>query len=318
MILIFLIGFTTVVPYLYNWLFPDQYDVGLDRSAITRLKLQENEGRFYEEEVSPNEGNANSFSDASTDLFAFDPNTLSLEGWQRLGLSEKQAGAILKYRSKGGHFYKAEDLKKMYTLNERVYAKILPYVRIEKGTGLVENNKEERYPGTDHHSTNNSYSRPNSPANHFSGANRDKLQAIGASSKKSGSVMVELNSADTLMLDEVKGIGPAFARRIVKYRDRLGGFYKTEQLLEVFGLDSAMYLGLKNQVRVDLSALKKISINTAEFEDFKNHPYIRYKQVNALIQFRKQHGNYSNIADLKKVAIMTPEILTNLGPYLTF
>jgi len=318
MVLIFLIGFTTMVPYLYNWLFPDRSAHDEDRSAITKLKLQENDDGYIENEVSSIERKSNSPGDVSTNLFAFDPNTISLEGWQKLGLSEKQAGAIIKYRSKGGHFYKPEDLKKMYTINERVYAKIAPYVRIEKVIGPSDKNKEDHqgsttnYPIASHDRSIISSSNASSNANHY------KLQSTGAYSKKSGAVMVELNGADTLMLDEVKGIGPAFARRIVKYRDRLGGFYKTEQLLEVFGLDSAMYMGLKNQVRVDLSALRKININTVEIEDFKNHPYIRYKQVNALIQFRKQHGNYSNIADLKKVAIITPEILANLGPYLTF
>jgi competence protein ComEA len=110
----------------------------------------------------------------------------------------------------------------------------------------------------------------------------------------------------------------AFANRIVKYRARIGGFYKKEQLMEVFGLDSVKYTEIKDQIIVDVSKIKKININTVEIEDFKNHPYIRYKQVNALVQYRKQHGKYSNFADLNKVAILNQETIDRLAAYLEF
>lgn len=88
--------------------------------------------------------------------------------------------------------------------------------------------------------------------------------------------------------------------------------------MEVFGLDSLKYNEIKDQVEIDVSGIKKINVNTAGFEDFKNHPYIRYKQVNALIQYRKQHGNYSNIADLNKVAVFSQETIDRLAAYLEF
>jgi competence ComEA-like helix-hairpin-helix protein len=86
----------------------------------------------------------------------------------------------------------------------------------------------------------------------------------------------------------------------------------------VFGLDSAKFEEIKNQISVNASELKMININTAKLEDFKGHPYVRYKQVNAIIEYRKQHGNYSNIADLNKVAILSQEMIERLAPYLTF
>ncbi|MNL38591.1 Helix-hairpin-helix motif protein [compost metagenome] len=86
----------------------------------------------------------------------------------------------------------------------------------------------------------------------------------------------------------------------------------------MFGLDSAKFDEVKGQVILDLSGIKKINVNTAGADDFRNHPYIRYKQVNALIQYRKQHGNYSNIADLNKVLILNQETISRLAPYLEF
>jgi competence protein ComEA len=130
--------------------------------------------------------------------------------------------------------------------------------------------------------------------------------------------MVELNAADSASLDDIRGIGPAFALRILNYRERVGGYVSTAQLMEVFGLDSLKFSEIKNQVRVDASLIRKININTATAENFKNHPYLRFKQINAIIQYRKQHGNYSNIADLSKVVVIPAETVARLAPYLIY
>jgi len=222
----------------------------------------------------------------ATRRFYFDPNTLSLQGWQQLGLSQRQALSLLKYIAKGGQFRKAQDLQKMYTISDELYQQIAPYVRImpmaeQKGLGL--------------------------------GAYKP-----GRKISRSELKLVSLNTADSAALVEVSGIGPAFARRILKYRERLGGFYRKEQLLEVYGLDSIKYEEISSQLIITPDQLRKININTAALEDFKNHPYIRYKQINALIQYRKQHGNYSNIADLNKIAILDGETIERLAPYLNF
>ncbi len=218
--------------------------------------------------------------------FFFDPNTIGILAWQQLGLSSHQAAAILKYRSKGGQFRKVEDLQKMYTISELMYRKLAPYVRISQPK----------------------VNRKTFPMPSFRSGAKPKRELK----------LIEINSADSAKLEEISGIGQAFARRILKYRERLGGFYKKEQLLEVYGLDSLKYEEIKMQVDIDLEKLKRININIAVMEDFKNHPYIRYKQVNAVIQYRKQHGNYSNIADLNKVAILDKETIERMVPYLIF
>jgi competence protein ComEA len=126
------------------------------------------------------------------------------------------------------------------------------------------------------------------------------------------------NVADSAALESIRGIGPAFASRILKYRNRLGGFYKKEQLMEVYGLDSAMFGLLEGQILVDPSSIRTININTATFEEMKKHPYLTYKQMNAIIQYRKQHGSYHSIVDLTKIAILNDEILRKIEPYLTY
>lgn len=136
--------------------------------------------------------------------------------------------------------------------------------------------------------------------------------------KAAPGVVVELNTADTAQLTTLPGIGASFARRIVSYRNHLGGFYSKEQLKEVYGLDADKYAGLQAQIKVDASRIKKIPINKATFDDLKYFPYLSFKQMNAIIQFREQHGDYTSIVDMKNIAILNDEILRKIEPYLAF
>jgi competence protein ComEA len=285
MVLLILLAGVSVFPMVYRALRPQELPTAEEQLAVLKFAMA-NQPEAYKK-TEPRNFSAKGYPEKiKSVLFYFDPNVIDINDWQKLGLSEKQAQAILNYRSKGGVFRKKADLQKMYTISSPLYKVLEPYVQIA---------------GTE-----------------FSTS--QKVQAITAAPVPIPKELklIELNGADTLELDQIKGIGMVFARRIVAYRERIGGFHKKEQLMEVFGLDSLKYNEVKNQVSIDQDKLKKININTAELADFKNHPYIRYKQVNALIQYRKQHGNYSNIADLNKVAILTPEIIGRLAPYLIF
>ena len=215
--------------------------------------------------------------------FEFNPNNLSAEYWQRLGLSKKQINTIKNYEAKGGRFYRKEDLKKIYSISKENYLKLEPYIKI-----------------------------PEIPRreNNYAASPVEKPLKVAT--------IIELNAADSAKLETIRGIGPAFASRIVKYRKRLGGFYRKEQLKEVYGIDSAKFSQLENQISVDQSDIQRININTAAFDDLKQHPYLSYKQMNAIIQYRKQHGPYNTVNDLKKVLLLNEEILNKIKPYLIF
>ena len=130
--------------------------------------------------------------------------------------------------------------------------------------------------------------------------------------------IIDINTADSAQLDLIKGVGGAFATRILKYRERLGGFHHQTQLMEVYGLDSVRYEEIKTQISINPGALKIININTAQFNDLKGSPYLSYKQIKAIIQYRKQHGNYSGLADLKKVLILNQAVIDKIRPYISF
>jgi competence protein ComEA len=143
-------------------------------------------------------------------------------------------------------------------------------------------------------------------------------EAENISKKLKPGEAVELNSADSAKLTEVRGVGPSFAVRIVRYRDRLGGFYHKEQLKEILGIDSLKYAEIKDQVSVNPNKVSRININTISFEQLRIFPYLGYKQVNAIIQYRTQHGNYTSVNDMKNIAILGDKILSKIEPYLNF
>lgn len=141
--------------------------------------------------------------------------------------------------------------------------------------------------------------------------------AFRSNKVKAGEV-VEVNTADSAKLTMIHGIGPAFARRIVHYRERIGGFYNKEQLKEVYGIDEQKYNQIKGDIAVDGKQITKVNINTATFNELKRFPYLSYKQMDAIVAYRDEHGNYNALTDLKNIAILNDGILRKIGPYLVF
>ena len=113
---------------------------------------------------------------------------------------------------------------------------------------------------------------------------------------------IDLNTADTALLQQLYGIGPSFAGRIVEYRDKLGGFVTKEQLLEVYAMDSARYEGFKNRITVDSSfSPNKLRINYDSFKTLFRHPYLNYEEVKKIVNYREHKGLITSWRQLSKV-----------------
>jgi DNA uptake protein ComE-like DNA-binding protein len=238
-----------------------------------------NKRSYNYKELKDKIGNA----ELETKYFMFNPNGLSSNLWSKLGLTEKQIHVIQNFEAKGGRFYEKGDLRKIYSISEADYTRLEPYI-------VIPENKRDLA---------------------FKSAKKKQEY-------KREFIIIELNSADSAQLESLPGIGPAFASRIIKYRTRLGGFYNREQLREVYGLDSLKYETLKDQVKVNEGLITKIHINSATFEELKRFPYLTYKQMNVIIQYRKQHGYYKSITDLSSIVILNEDILRKIAPYLVF
>ena len=130
--------------------------------------------------------------------------------------------------------------------------------------------------------------------------------------------IIEVNSADSAKLTRIRGIGPAFAMRIIRYRELLGGFYNKEQLKEVFGIDDIKYAEIKNGIAVNGKAISKVNVNNATFNQLRRYLYLSFKQMNAILEYHNEHGDYESIDDMKNIAILDDGILRKIGPYLVF
>lgn len=135
-------------------------------------------------------------------------------------------------------------------------------------------------------------------------------------SKKKRTQKVNLNSADTTALKELQGIGSTLASRIVRYRKNIGGFHSVNQLLEVYGVEQEVIN--KNLEFLSINTeIKKLNINTIEKEELSKHYYFDYKLSKLIINYRKQHGPYNTVEELKKIIFVTDSIYSKIEPYCT-
>lgn len=198
----------------------------------------------------------------TVESFPFDPNTVTREDLQRLGLSARQAESIENYRSKGGRFRSKTDFQKMYVVSDTLFARLEPYIDIPK---------------------------------------------------------LELNGADSAALVSLRGIGPYYARKILDYRDRLGGFWRKEQLLEIEGFDADRYAGCADEVTVDDRKIRKIDLWHASDTLLARHPYLGPKGARSIVRYRELYDSTRwSLPDLAAERVLSQDIIEKLEKYIVF
>jgi competence protein ComEA len=218
-----------------------------------------------------------------TSLFVFNPNTASEAELLKLGLPKYTVKTILKYRAKSPFTFKRkEDLQKLYTLSKKDYERIAPYVSIPEN-GVTEAHNKQEY----------------------------------SARSKAESQMVELNTASEEGLIALKGIGPGYSRRIINYRNALGGFLKVEQLKEVYGFPDSTYQQLKDKFTVNVTLVKQINVNIADEETLSKNPYIGRKLASNIIKLRNDIKQFKEIDQLRQVPLINEEKYRKIAPYLS-
>lgn len=218
--------------------------------------------------------------------FNFNPNTATSEEFVSLGFSERLTFRIINYRNKNGKFRIKSDLLKMYGMDSALYISLIPYIELPE-----------------------TYVKPEFKKKEFADRKpviKEKLQKFN------------LNEADTIQLEKIYGIGPKLAQKIVRYRDKLGGFASHEQLKEIYGLDTMVVEKIVSASYLpDPPVVKKINLNKADEKTLAVHPYFGRKIASAIVAYRFQHGNFKSVDDLSKIPLIDKKNLGKLSPYAT-
>jgi len=128
--------------------------------------------------------------------------------------------------------------------------------------------------------------------------------------------IIEINTADTSDLIKLPGIGPYYAGRIIKYRELLGGYYQKEQLLEVYGMDSARYLGFQQFILIDTSKILKVNLNQVEFKALLRHPYFDYEMVKGIFNYKRKVKQIRSASELQSANVVSSIKYSKVMPYL--
>lgn len=279
---------TLSIPYLYNAI---RREESLKHEVVV-FKESDGDGLNHRR---PSSSKNRDLSPKKIDLVEFDPNGLSIEQWNNLGLSVKQAQVIKNFESKGGRFRRKEDLARIYSISEDDYKRLLPYIRIKP----IEDKEHQIF-------------------DYGQDADIRKKEKSVYRTNERKEVSIDIGEADSSAWVLLRGIGPVLANRIIKYRDALGGFHDVNQIAEVYGLPEETFALIKDKLYITEGALKKIEINKTTFDDLARHPYISRKQAQWITNYREQHGFYKDLKSLEVIGLLNQDFLRKIEPYLEF
>ncbi len=255
----------------------EEKDISKIEATIDSLEKAQNE-RKHKDSFNPRKFKLKDIQD-------FNPNTLELKDWKNFGLSEKQARTILNYRNKIGGFKSKAEFRKVFVINEELHEQLSPHILLPDTT--ERSSKKFR-----------------------SWKNKQYEKKVRVYPK------ININDADTASFKSLYGIGIVLADRIVKRREELGGFISKEQLNEIYGLKEETLIRLDTQLIFISTDIRKMSVNSATKEELKAHPYLFWKHANAIVNYRKQHGAYQSLEDIKKIVLINDSIFQKVKPYL--
>jgi len=217
-------------------------------------------------------------------LFPFNPNEADSATFVQLGIRPSTARTIERYRERGGTFRVPEDFRRIFGISDEQFEElkpfiVIPQIEIPQTETLLAEIQEEI------------------PIEIF---------------------MVELNTADTTELMQIRGVGRFFAREIVRYRQELGGFASIEQLREIRNMREEGYERIAPFFTVDTTKISKIRVNTASVEFMRRHPYVNFHQARAIFELRRAVGKLNNMSDLARLSEFTDTDKQRLMPYFCF
>jgi len=273
---------------------------------------------------------------AAHSLFTFDPNTVSYADLLLLGLSERQAGTLLKYREAGARFRKPGDIRRVYGIDSTDAARLIPYIKIESeptvtslpggrsshtpGKVTANEGGSLRYAGVTAEAGDagaaEGRQQPARAADAGGGALHTEGGGADADANKAQGYMIDLNSCTAGELVSLPGIGPVLSERIIKYRSLLGGFVDKKQLMEVYGIDSTAVSLIFTRVTLTLDSVEPLLLDNASFGDLARHPYVGYETARLITRYRSLASEPLTLGSMVRRNVITPRQAERMAPYV--
>lgn len=276
--LLMLLGVFIAAPYFFKG----------SHHPLPSEQLQWTEQVDYPTENSQGNTSGNSFSKTISHVtnhpvrrFFFDPNTVSAASLRQLGFTEKNIKTLCNYRNKGGRFKEAADLKKIWGIHQDLADSLMPYVSI-----IIANNKAE-----------------GSLSSNMTKGRNDFIKRLPQ--------VIDINTADQAAWEQLPGIGPVLAGRILKYKKHLGQFSSVDEIGKTYGLTDSVFANIKPFLQLDNNNMatpeKSIvllpSINTAS-EALLIKAGVSPPIASAIVQYRKLYGLFHQLEDLRKIVFI--------------
>jgi len=218
-------------------------------------------------------------------LFFFDPNTLSPADWLRLGVPEKTVRTIVNFRNKGGQFRVPEDIRKIWGLRKVDADRLVPYSRIKP-------QPDDKY------------------------TSRFPLPAREKKVEREKQPVIDVNTATADEWETLPGIGKVLANRVIKYREKLGGFTSLEQVKKTYGISDSVFEQIRPLLRLQpemASGNRSLDLNTATVAQLTAVAGIPESIAKAIVVYRKEYGPFQQITDLKKLVLISDTLFQRVA-----
>lgn len=209
----------------------------------------------------------------------FDPNTVDASTLRTMGIRENIIRGLINFRKSGFTYRTTDDLRRIYAMDDATMTRIAPYV-------IISNTESSR-------------------------------NAVRSGSTSRQVIPVDINTATIEQMDQLPGIGPGYAKRILNWRDKLGGFHHPDQVKSTYNLPDSVFEKISPYLRFDTPP-RKINVNTADARILAGHFYIGIKEAGIIVSYRDNHGPYRDATDLMKTGAINESWLQKAGPYLSF
>lgn len=221
-------------------------------------------------------------------VFPLNPNFISDHKGYTLGMSVDEIDRLHNFRAKDKFVNSAEEFQKVTLVSDSLMVLISPSFKFPEWTKKSASNSVGRYPG------NKDIEKPTSVK------------------------YIDLNMATAAELQRINGVGEKLSARIIKFRDRLGGFLVDEQLYEVYFLEREVANRVLNQFKVvNKPQIVKININTATVEDLSKLIYLQKDVAQRIVNYRNLNGGINSLNELVNIEGFPTERIERIGLYLS-